>query len=166
MYFSMFVIVFTLLVAASAQSTTITGTDSCVVPTTGPSDPPDPSMTWPTYITSGPAHPSNTVSGSAGGATPTCFHAADPDGAQGLCPDVSDSGWCECNDGQDYPILSSGTDPCAYTTLPATPTTLQSTDCSSSAVSITRAPASTTICEVPAGCTNEAAPPGCAVACT
>ena len=158
-YTCSFVAVALLIGAVTCQSSTITGTGSCIVPTVGPSETvSDPSLTWPTFISSGPAHSDNTKSGTPSAATPTCQHAADPDGAMGLCPNLSNNGWCECN-GADYPIMP-GTAPCAYTTLPPT-ITLSSTSCSSTALATT-----TSACVVPAGCTNAAAPTGCAVACT
>ncbi|KAL6720862.1 hypothetical protein ACLMJK_002787 [Lecanora helva] len=145
MYPTILIPLIPLILATSAQTTTITGTDSCINPSPGPSGPPDPSLTWPTYITSGPAHPSNTVPVSPKtAATPHCEHAADPDGSQGYCPDVSDAGWCECDDGNDYPVISSGKSPCAYSTLPATPTVLQSTGCKKSAASTSTSSAAST----------------------
>ncbi|MCJ1373885.1 hypothetical protein MMC20_005115 [Loxospora ochrophaea] len=102
----------------------------------------------------------------------TCEHEADPDGAEGFCPAVAATGWCVCNESLTYGI-ETGSNPCGYTTPPPTGTTvLQSTDCSTSTVTVvpvpatTTAAATTTACVVPAGCTNEAAPSGCAIACS
>lgn len=97
---------------------------------------------------------SSTASASttATGAAVTCTHAADP---QNTCAAIADGGgWCDCGtDPATYAMMPSpAPQPCAWTTTP--PTT--SFDCS--------APTST--CNVPAGCTNEAAPTGCAIACS
>ena len=70
-----------------------------------------------------------------------CFHAADPDGAQGYCPAVAATGWCVCSDSSTYGI-ETGSNPCGYTAPPVTgPTSLASTDCTSSTSS---APSATT----------------------
>ena len=46
---------------------------------------------------------------------PSCEHAADPSGAEDLCPNPSE-GWCDCGSDGDYSVLS-GSDICAYTSL-------------------------------------------------
>lgn len=127
----------TLIITINAQrfTQTLAATNTndgyaCIAPTIGPRGPPDPSMTWPSFITSGPAHPSNTVATPTGKATPSCSHATDPDGKQGYCPEIGIPGWCEC-DGDDYPLLP-GEDPCAYTKLPASTTALKVEPCSPS----------------------------------
>lgn len=91
-------------------------------------------------------------SATATGAAVTCIHEADP---QNTCAAIANGpGWCECgNDPATYAVMPSpAPQPCAWTTTP--PTT--SFDCS----------APTPTCNVPDGCTNEAAPPGCAVVCS
>ena len=90
---------------------------------------------------------------SVASATVSCEHAADP---QNTCAAIADStGCCDCGDSSKYLIQSNGA-VCGWTPLP--PNT--SFACS------TTAPVPTSNCVVPAGCTNEAAPTGCAVACT
>lgn len=62
-----------------------------------------------------------------------CIHEADPDGAEGYCPAIAATGWCVCSDSSTYAI-ETGSNPCGYTTTPVVgPTTLASTDCSTSA---------------------------------
>lgn len=63
---------------------------------------------------------------------PTCDHAADPDGAMGYCPNLSNDGWCDCGSAGDFPILP-GSSLCAYTSLPASTLQLTSTSCISAA---------------------------------
>lgn len=89
---------------------------------------------------------------SAAAASVSCYHAADPDNT---CAAIADGpGWCECGDSPaTYAILPTG-QPCAWTTTP--PTT--SFNCA--------ATPTPTACDVPAGCTNAAAPTGCAVECS
>lgn len=99
--------------------------------------------------------PSATTSTSAASAAAsvTCYHAADPDNT---CAAIADGpGWCECGtDPATYAVMPSpAPQPCAWTTTP--PTT--SFACS------TPTPVA---CDVPDGCTNAAAPDGCAVECT
>ena len=89
----------------------------------------------------------------AGGSAVTCYHAADP---QNTCAAIANGpGYCFCgSDPTTYAVMPSpATNPCGWTTTP--PTT--SFDCGA-------APTST--CNVPAGCSNAAAPTGCAVVCT
>ncbi|KAL2037160.1 hypothetical protein N7G274_010156 [Stereocaulon virgatum] len=80
----------------------------------------------PTSITPAPAPP--TPSPEPFG----CYHGADPNGAQGFCPQVAATGWCICSDSSTYAIttgLPNG--PCGYTTPPPSgPTTLPTTSCS------------------------------------
>ncbi|KAG6991209.1 hypothetical protein G7Y79_00055g089850 [Physcia stellaris] len=103
---------------------------------------------------SGRPRPSTSAPATTTAAAVTCEHAADP---QNTCAAIADSqGWCDCGDSSKYVMQSSG-EPCAWSTLPAT----TSFDCAT-----TTAPAPTSTCVVPAGCTNEAAPDGCAIACT
>ena len=76
--------------------------------------------------------PGVTTTSAAAAATPSCEHAADPDGAMGLCPNVADDGWCDCGSAGDYSILA-GSNICGYTSLDPTATiVLSSTDCASS----------------------------------
>ena len=94
----------------------------------------------------------------------SCYHVADPDKT---CEAISDSsGWCECGDSSLSYAQMTGTSvqPCAWTTLP--PTT--SFDCGPPSTTLTPVftPTSTSACVVPDGCTNEAAPPGCAIVCS
>lgn len=92
------------------------------------------------------------ASTTAGAASVTCYHAADPDNT---CAAIADGpGWCECGDSTTtYAVMPSpAPQPCAWTTTP--PTT--SFDCAATATS----------CDVPDGCTNVAAPTGCAVECS
>ena len=83
------------------------------------------------------AEPTNNATGvtttsAAAAATPTCDHAADPDGAMGLCPDLANGGWCDCGSAGDYSTLA-GSNICGYTSLNPTATiVLSSTDCASS----------------------------------
>lgn len=77
------------------------------------------------------AEPTSTETATAA-ATPTCHHAADPNGGMGLCPDLSSSGWCDCGGDGNYPNLE-GSDVCGYTSLPSTTLALTTTDCASSA---------------------------------
>ena len=94
----------------------------------------------------------------AGAASVTCYHAADP---ENTCAAVADGpGWCECGySPTTYAVMPSGaSQPCGWTTTP--PTT--SFNC---AASPTPTPTATS-CNVPAGCTNAAAPTGCAVECS
>ena len=88
-------------------------------------------------------------------ATPTlsCYHMADPDNS---CAAIADSrGWCECGDSDSSYAIMTGTavQPCDWTTTPPTTTF----NCEAT-------PTST--CNVPDGCTNAVAPPGCAALCT
>ena len=78
-----------------------------------------------------------------------CFHAADPNN---ICPAIADSpGYCECNnDGKTYEVLGP-TNPCEWTTLPAT----TSFDCSPPAARVKRAPTTS-----PAPPPQPPAPPG------
>ena len=103
---------------------------------------------------------SRVPSSTASGAAVTCYHAADPDNT---CAAIADGpGWCECGDSPTTYAVMPSTDPqpCAWTTTP--PTT--SFNC---AATPTPSPAPTsTACDVPAGCTNAAAPTGCAIECT
>ena len=63
-----------------------------------------------------------------------CLHEADPDGAQGFCPAVAATGWCVCSDSSTYAV-TTGPQPCPYTSPPATgPTVLPTTNCVSSTV--------------------------------
>jgi len=98
--------------------------------------------------------PSTSASATATAAATTvsCYHAADP---QNTCAAIANGpGWCECGTlAATFAVKPTG-QPCAWTTLP--PTT--SFNCA--------ATPTPTSCNVPAGCTNEAAPTGCAVACT
>ena len=90
----------------------------------------------------------------AASSTVSCEHVADP---QNTCAAIADSkGWCECGDSTLKYVTQSTGAVCGWTTLPPTTTFACSTT----------APAPTSTCDVPAGCTNEAAPTGCAVACT
>ena len=91
----------------------------------------------------------------AGPATVSCYHAADP---QNTCAAIANGpGYCYCgNDPATYAVMPSpATQPCGWTTQP--PTT--SFDCAAS-------PTPTSGCNVPAGCENVAAPTGCAILCT
>ncbi|MCJ1329145.1 hypothetical protein MMC10_005823 [Thelotrema lepadinum] len=94
--------------------------DSCVSLPDGPADSgTDSSLT----ITGTPA--STTTSAPS----PLCEHEADPDGAQGLCPNLSDYGWCDCGDAGTYDMLA-GDDPCGYTSIPPSGSiALTSTNC-------------------------------------
>ena len=61
-----------------------------------------------------------------------CSYEADPDGGQGYCPAVGARGWCVCSDSSTYGI-ETGSNPCGYTAPPTSgPTTLASTDCTTS----------------------------------
>ena len=61
--------------------------------------------------------------------TPNCIHAADPDGARGLCPDLSSDGWCDCGSDGYFPILP-GSGICDYSSLdPDAAIILSTTDC-------------------------------------
>lgn len=53
----------------------------------------------------------------------TCYHAADPDGAEGYCPFISDQGWCDCGDAGLFPMIPSDqpASPCGYTVAPDMP---------------------------------------------
>ena len=72
---------------------------------------------------------------------PTCYHAADPDGAQGLCPDLSNNGWCDCGSDGYYPMLP-GLGLCDYESLdPQATIVLSTTNCvPTTTVSVTGAP--------------------------
>jgi hypothetical protein len=48
-----------------------------------------------------------------------CEFAADPNGAMGLCPNLSNEGWCDCGTAGTYQPLP-GDDVCGYTTIPST----------------------------------------------
>lgn len=68
----------------------------------------------------------------------TCLHEADPDST---CSAIADSkGYCECNnDGTTYGIMTTGSLPCGWTTLP-TPTAF---DCATTTTSPSSTPAAT-----------------------
>jgi len=54
----------------------------------------------------------------------------------GLCPDLSDSGWCDCGSAGDYPILAES-NVCGYTSLdPSATIALSTTDCASTTTTI------------------------------
>ena len=76
--------------------------------------------TIPAFISASPSTP-----------TPSCEHAADPDGAMGLCPNLADDGWCDCGSAGDFPVLG-GSDFCGYTALPTQTLALTTTNCQSS----------------------------------
>jgi len=80
--------------------------------------------------------------------TPTCQYAADADGAMGLCPNLSNGGWCDCGTDGDYPTLT-GSAECAYTSLPASTLSLSSTSCVSSTTTNVQ-----TVTVVPVASTN------------
>ncbi len=63
--------------------------------------------------------PSVAQATSAAAKSVTCLHEADPDST---CSAIADSkGYCECNnDGTTYAMMTTGTVPCGWTTLPAT----------------------------------------------
>ena len=63
------------------------------------------------------------------GPAPTCFYAADPDGGEGLCPNLSDGGWCDCGAAGTYSTLDSE-NVCEYSTLASSASIiLSSTNC-------------------------------------
>ena len=65
-------------------------------------------------------------------AAPLCEHDADPDGAQGLCPNLAYGGWCDCDSAGIYPTLRAS-DICGYTSLdPKSTIVLSTTNCISS----------------------------------
>ena len=100
--------------------------DSCVTLPLGPTDTGlDSSLT----ITGTGAATTTTSSPEP---TPLCVHEADPDGAEGLCPNLSNYGWCDCGDAGTYDMLA-GDDPCGYTAIPSSGSiALTSTNCVSS----------------------------------
>ncbi|KAL1970177.1 hypothetical protein VTN77DRAFT_6582 [Rasamsonia byssochlamydoides] len=53
-----------------------------------------------------------------GPAAVSCQYAADPSGAMGVCPLFQREGWCDCGSAGDFVAVSSGSNPCPYTTLP------------------------------------------------
>ena len=62
--------------------------------------------------------------------SPACLHAADPDGAMGLCPDLANHGWCDCGSAGHFPNLEEGPDICSYTFLnPSATIVLSTTNC-------------------------------------
>ena len=65
-------------------------------------------------------------------AAPTCFFDADPDGAQGLCPNLANGGWCDCGAAGTYSTLDSE-NVCGYGTLATSASIiLSTTNCVSS----------------------------------
>lgn len=84
--------------------------------------------------------------------TPQCEHAADPSGGMGLCPNLSNKGWCDCGTDGNYPMLS-GNDICGYTDLPASTLALTKTNCQATA---TRSIVTLTVVPVPITSTGAA----------
>lgn len=77
------------------------------------------------YTATATAVPFTTAVGSS---PPSCEHAADPSGGMGLCPDLSNGGWCDCGVDGDFQMLPDGL--CAYSAIPTTGTlALTTTDC-------------------------------------
>lgn len=86
----------------------------------------------PTVCNSEPAVVPSDSTAAPASPTPTCFHAADPDGARGLCPGLANNGWCDCGSDGDYPNLT-GSDVCGYTSLdPSATIVLSTTNCDAS----------------------------------
>lgn len=94
--------------------------DSCVILPVGPTDTGlDSSLTI--------SVPSKTTA--VHRAAVTCEHAADPDGAMGLCPNLANGGWCDCDSAGTYE-MAAGDNPCPYTTVPASGSiSLSTTNC-------------------------------------
>lgn len=62
-------------------------------------------------------------------ATISCFHAGDPSGHMGVCPNLGSTGWCDCGSAGKYPVLD-GDDICGYTEQPDVEAMdIYSTDC-------------------------------------
>ena len=108
--------------------------NACIALDDCPGD--DPPAATPSSITSPP------VTTPTSSPTFGCFHAADPDGAEGYCPAVAATGWCVCSDSSTYAI-ETGDNPCGYTAPPASgPTTIPSTNCATTTSSAPVATAS------------------------
>ena len=120
--------------------------DSCVTLPDGPTDTGLDSSLTITVPTSTTGSPAPTI---------TCEHEADPDGAQGLCPNLSNYGWCDCGDAGTYDMLA-GDDPCGYTVVPPSGSiSLTSTNCvSSEAIQTLGSVQTVTVVPIPASTTT------------
>lgn len=123
----------TTIAAASEPIVTamVKRSDSCATLPAGPTD-----SGWDSSLTITSIGTSPTTSSSAA-ATMSCEHAADPNGAIGLCPNLADGGWCDCGADGTYEVLA-GSSPCGYSTVPPSGSiALTSTDCVTSTELIT-----------------------------
>lgn len=90
--------------------------DSCVTLAPGPTDGGwDSSLTITSIVVTG----WSSSSVPAAVTTAPCEFAADPDGAMGYCPNLSNGGWCDCGSAGTYVLLPGGVDNCGYAAAPS-----------------------------------------------